>query len=193
MNTKNCSLNALKAMENGEKPLEDWTREELLSLIRQFSGWKDDEAAEKIAPYEQLDDEILIKYFLVCTSWHHVNRKPVWFYSFDLQTLKSMNEHWLYQLQKESYHLKQQRQKPMMALVSTVRWETCPNGKTRSRFDKSVAVVYQGNAYFQDGKCRPIEREVVEVNQKIGRIIKEKRKLFEKIIRVMRKEYQLAI
>ena len=48
MNTKNCSLNALKAMENGEKPLEDWTREELLSLIRQFSGWKDDEAAEKI-------------------------------------------------------------------------------------------------------------------------------------------------
>lgn len=188
------SQNAVQAFENGERPLCEWTKSEILTEIKDIIDFYEipDERG-MLQRIEELDIKILQKYFLKKTAWHHVNRIPTWFYVVDEKTVIYLEPGMVQKMKAEYQKCLNRHNKPVLADIQLSKWITLPTGKQRTKHIFRTAVVFNDNAYLDNGKCYKIRDGSCVVVKEHKKIVKDKRDIFEKIIKQMRSVHGIRI
>lgn len=186
-NKKNTyfSYNGRQALSNGEKTLKMWDRRTMLQVLQQtYKRYKADD-------WTMISTKVMQQKLLRKSSWHHINGKPVWFYTMEPERV---THDLILTMQRLSAAQTQKECKPTLAKVNRTVWKWSQNNEHQYAVKKSqMAVVYHGYAYFENGKSAKVERGKCEVAHSCGKIVKDKRILFEKIVHQMRTQYAIAI
>lgn len=186
------SKNAQEAIKHGEMPYDMWTVERMLNDLSELAAKEENYVQDYYDPdmYANIDTNVLKEALLRKSSWHHVNGNCVWFYSLKG---KAITQEMYNRLRKESISKRAKDAHPRLVYVAQTKWESNPQGHQRARQEKHIAVVYQGKAYFSNGGSQFLRDGKCQETGSAGKIVKNNRKIFEKIVHQMRTHYAVMI
>lgn len=186
------SENALKAFEQVERLYHQWKKDDILEQIDQIQeeyGIEADYDSEKL---ENISEGVLREYMLVKSSWHHVNGRCTWFYVISKKAVCALCKRIIQQMTAQMDRELKRVNKPKLVSVRKNIWVE-DRGRQYSKSVLKTAVVYNGNAYFADGSRIAVRDDRCVIVKECKSIVKEKRNIFEKIVRSMRMNYGIAI
>lgn len=191
----NSSNRAKEAFTQGKRPLRDWTRNEILhDLFMQYGENNILLNTEVTNMLVDLETETLKDAFLSTKrEWHHVEGKPIYFYSLDIEAIRKLNKKQVVEMLKKDELDRVMFNKPQLAKVKSTLWTTNKHGKQVPVTKKYVVVVYHGRCYFLNGHDDPLQKDRLEIIGSVGKIVGKNRILFDKILRVMREQHQIYI
>ena len=122
---------------------------------------------------------------LSISSWHHVNRECTWFYVVNEMLACDLSKTDMSRMRQWTRDERKKENKPKLANVKLTEWVE-KQGRQFTKKQFREAVVYNGNAYFKDGSRAEIRDGSCVIVKECKSIVKEKRNIFEGIVRVMR-------
>lgn len=91
---QSMSNNAVKAYENGEKPISKWKKSEILNQIKELMDNGELSLNCRLEYLKKLPGEVLKKICLYISSWHHTGKHfmVTYFYSLDIDAIKELTD-----------------------------------------------------------------------------------------------------
>lgn len=185
-NVYTLSSRGLKAIFMGEKLYDDWSKEELVSEVMRIKARNLPCPNIDYDRLEALPAEILRRVLLKKSSWHHVNRKPEWFYVPDEKWIIGMNGRDIHYMENDASWMEDIENKPRLADFRIPDWRVSDSGREYCRYKLVTGVCYNGIAYFENGYRKEIGKDRCEMVKVYAPVPKHLRKKYDAIRRRMR-------
>lgn len=138
-NERSMSNNAIKAYENGEKPISRWTKQEVLACVsKQIENGA---VPSFTVPLESLPWSVIQKLFLYQTGWHHtgVGYNETAFYAFADLRIHTLSDEYIKRLLQRTRSAKLQKKRELEVIkYAVMRCFSKENGKKTFKIEPGV-------------------------------------------------------